>query len=64
MKPTGLELQNELAEALNAAEFKVERLRNALHCVVQTWKDPGPMGTMYQMPRAIDEADRVLSENT
>lgn len=38
------------------------KLRDALEYVVRTWEDPGLMGTTYQMPRAISEAKRVLSD--
>ncbi len=34
----------------------------ALRSLVGTWEDPGPMGTLYQMPRAISFAKSALGK--
>jgi hypothetical protein len=44
----------------HALADEIDRLRGALRSVIRTWEDPGPMGTMYEMPRAISFAKSVL----
>jgi hypothetical protein len=34
----------------------------ALLSIVRTWEDPGPMGTMYEMPRAVNYAKSILGK--
>ena len=34
----------------------------ALRSIVKAWRDPGPMGTMYEMPRAASYAQSVLDK--
>ena len=39
-----------------------KRLEIALRSLINAWNDPGPMGTMYEMPRAVSYAKSVLGE--
>lgn len=38
------------------------RLKIALRSLVRAWEDPGPMGTMMEMPEAVSYAKSVLGE--
>jgi hypothetical protein len=54
-----------MAQPISLTDCAVEReriadLEAALRSVIRAWTDPGDMGTMYVMPRAVSHAKSVL----
>jgi hypothetical protein len=54
----------ECAAEIRRLRSERDELLDALRHVVRTWDDPGPMGTMYQMPRAISAARAAIAKAT
>lgn len=50
--------------SVESLEETVAAIDLALRSVIRAWEDPGPMGTLYEMPREISYAKSVLPETT
>lgn len=48
------------AKVIASQKRRIEDLGRALSSIISTWDEPGPMGTLYAMPRAISYAKSVL----
>jgi hypothetical protein len=53
---------SDLEAQLSLAQARIGELEKIARELIETWRNPGPLGIMMEMPRSVDWAQKVLNK--